>query len=362
MTSFRSPKLFWATLVLGLAAGGQALAQSDEGNQLVAKSSLGAWVLRDDPATPRLNCAVTFLPARVKQPVFTILGPTPKASSSVILFTGSDIPAAPTPQDVQLDLVQQGLATTRLRAVQLPRQGRSADGGLAIATGDIRQTLRSMRDAETNLQLQLEGRTVVQLDYDGMAAARQALLDCVDGKRFAGQSLRDATAEIRPLGDAVIQGQAWYKPAALASKRYPPKGSQAVGLIWMTDEFKAWYEQVKRDGKAPTHIPLNIARHFMRARVLDDQGSFAFTNMPAGEYLLVADFSYERTVNREEVIGRTDIYVGGNHVGSNPRITVGTYAFRQGVTFEKRVVVQPGQKTVDVQLEKSQLGCFLVCF
>lgn len=100
----------------------------------------------------------------------------------------------------------------------------------------------------------------------------------------------------------------------------------------------------------------------MSTTILDDQGSFAFTNMHAGEYLLCADFSYEKTVNQEEVIGHTDVFVGGNYVGSNAQITVGTYAFQQGLTFEKRVVVPVDSKTVEVTLDKSQIMCFLVCF
>lgn len=86
----------------------------------------------------------------------------------------------------------------------------------------------------------------------------------------------------------------------------------------------------------------------MSTTILDDQGSFAFTNMPAGEYLLIADFSYEKTVNQEEVIGHTDVFVGGNYVGSNAQITVGTYAFQQGLTFEKRVVIPVDGKTIAV--------------
>jgi hypothetical protein len=84
-----------------------------------------------------------------------------------------------------------------------------------------------------------------------------------------------------------------------------------------------------------------------------------FTNMPAGEYLLISDFSYERTRNQVEVIGRTDVYTaGGNYIGSNDQITVNTYAFQQGVTFEKRVVVPADGETIEVTLDKSCLfGC-----
>lgn len=363
MTGNWTRKIVCGFLMTGFALELNAASDdSSQNSKLVTKSALGAWMLREDPANPRLNCAVKFLSSRTNQPGFTILGPTNASPSAVILFNGADIPSSSSPQDVQVELVQQSLPTTRLRATQLPRQQGMSDGVLAVATGDIQQTMKSMRDSESNMQLRMEGTPVFSLDYDGLALARNAMLDCLAGKQFAGRTLKEATAELRPLGNSVIKGQAFFKGALLAPKKYPPKGSQAVGLIWMTDEFKAWYEQVKRDKKAPSHIPQNILKHFMATKILDDKGSFAFTNIPAGEYLLIADYSYEGTRNQEEVIGHTDIYVGGNHVGSNAQITVGTYSFQQGMTFEKHVVVPSDGQTIEVTLDKSQIMCFLVCF
>jgi hypothetical protein len=340
-----------------LAASGQDL---PEGNtKVVTKSRLGVWMLREDPAHPRLNCSLKFISSSKNPPGFTLLGPTKNSPHAVILFSGTDIPVSSTVQDVQVELVQQDLQPTRLRAKQFPRQAGSADGVLAIGVGDIRQTLKSMRDSENNMQLRMESTSVFSLDYDGLALARDAMLGCVEGRQFAGQTLKQATAELRPLGTSVIKGQAYFKGALLASRKYPPNGSQAVGLIWMTDEFKVWYEQVKRDQKMPKHIPQAILKHFMRTKILDDQGSFMFTNMPPGEYLLITDFSYERTRSQVEVIGRTDVYTaGGRHIGSNDQITVNTYAFQQGVTFEKRVVVPADGQTIEVTLDKSCLfGC-----
>lgn len=362
MTHRWAKKIFCFILMIGFAweVNVAAPGNTSEGNMLVTRSALGAWMLRESPATPRLNCAVRFVPSREKQPGFAIMGPTNDSSSAVILFNGADIPSSNSIEEVQVELVQQGLPATRMRATQLPRQ--QGEGLLAIAAGDIRQTINSMRDSERNMQLWMNGATVATLDYDGLALARSAMLACLDGKRFAGKTLKEATAELRPLGNSVIKGQAYFKPALLASKKYPPKGSRAVGLIWMTPEFKAWHEQVKREKKMPASIPESIAKHFMSTTILDDKGGFSFTNMPAGEYLLIADFSYEQTVNQEEVIGRTDVYVGGNYVGSNNQITVGTYSFQQGLTFEKPVVVPEDGKVVEVTLDKSQIMCFLVCF
>lgn len=361
----RARCMLWPLLAAGMVAtagatppGGSGL-PPDGDTKLVAKSGLGAWMLREDPANPRMNCSVKFVSARKQQSGFAILGPTKKAASAVILFHGEDIPPSPSPQDIQVELVQHSLASTRLRATQLPRQPGSQEGFLAVAAGDVRQTMKSMRDSEHDMQIRLEGVTVFSLNYDGLALARKAMFDCLEGRQFAGQTLKEATAELRPLGTSVIKGQAYFKGALLAPKKYPPKGSQAVGLIWMTDEFKVWYEQVKRDQKMPKHIPQAILKHFMRTKVLDDKGSFMFTNMPPGEYLLITDFSYERTRNQVEVTGRTDVYTaGGHYIGSNDQITVNTYAVQEGVTFEKRVVVPADGQTIEVTLDKSCLfGC-----
>lgn len=364
--------MLWPLLVAGMVAtasaaqpGGPASPgpglpfHADGKTMLVTKSGLGAWMLYEDPANPRMNCSVKFESARKKRSGFTLLGPTRKTPGAVILFNGEDIPSSPSAQNIQVELVQHRLASTQLRATQLPRQRGSQEGLLAVAAGDIRQTMKSMRDSEHNMQIRLEGTTIFSLDYDGLALARNAMLDCLEGRQFADQTLKEATAEIRPLGTSVIMGQAYFKGALLAPRKYPPKGSEAVGLIWMTDEFKVWYEQVKRDQKMPKHIPQAILKHFMRTQILDDKGSFMFTNMPAGEYLLITDFSYERTRNQVEVIGRTDVYTaGGNYVGSNDQITVNTYAFQEGVTFEKRVVVPADDQTIEVTLDKSCLfGC-----
>lgn len=151
------------------------------------------------------------------------------------------------------------------------------------------------------MQLRLEGSTVFALDYDGLALARDSLFNCLQGRQFAGQTLKEATADIRPPGTSVIKGQAFFKDGLLAAKT-------------------------------------------------------------AGECLLIADYSYEKTVNQEEVIGRTDVFAGGNDIGSNAQITVGTSACRQGLPFEKRVVVPIDGQTIEVTLDKSQIMCFLVCF
>ncbi|ENW21627.1 hypothetical protein [Acinetobacter haemolyticus] len=335
------------------------LSISNEDNQVISRSALGAWVLKQDLKQPRMNCAIRFIPLQDSETSFSIFGPTKQSSSATILFQGKNIPTARSPQDARVELVQKKLASTPLKAQILPSQN---TGILAVSTGDIHQTLKSMRDAEHDLQLRLNHATIFSLDYDGLALARNAMLDCIAGKTVKTKTLKQATAEIRPLGNSTITGQAFYKGAILAKKQYPPKGSQAVGLIWMTDEFKAWYEQVKRNQKIPEQIPENILKHFMSTRILDDQGHFKFTNLPAGEYILVANFSYEKSVSRTEVVGRTDVYVGNQHIGSNDQIAHWSYVIKEGTSFEKPVTIPKDGDSVNIILDKSQIMCFLVCF
>lgn len=336
-----------------------ATSSPEEDTQVISKSSLGVWMLKQDLNQPKLNCAIRFISAQDTQNSFSVFGATKKSSHATILFQGKNIPTTRTPEEMQIELKQQNLAATPLKAQLLP----SSDSGmLAVNTGDIQQTLKSMRDQEQNMQLKLNNATIYTLNYDGLAQARTAMQDCLAGKTVKIKPLKQATAEIRPVGNSTITGQAFYKGAVLAKKQYPPKGSQAVGLIWMTDEFKAWYEQVKRDQKLPSHISESILKHFMSTRILDDKGHFKFTNLPAGEYILVANFSYDENVSHTEVIGRTDVYAGNQYIGSNDQIAHWNYMVKKGTSFEKPVTISKDGDTINISLDKSQIMCFLVCF
>ena len=168
----------------------------------------------------------------------------------------------------------------------------------------------------------------------------------------------------RDMAEAAVLAKggrdAFYKGALLAKKQYPPKGSQRVGLIHMSDEFKQWFETVKQSQKMPDRIPERIAKHFMFATILDDQGGFRFTKLPPGEYLLIADFSYKETVTRSEVTGRTDVFVGNQHIGSNDQVAYWFEDVKKNTTFSKTVHLKDGE-AMQVTLDKSMLGCFFIC-
>lgn len=298
-------------------AGAAAQPEGGDGHQVVTRSALGAWFLKSDASRPGLNCAVLFSSVRGGTQL-AIFGPTPRPAG------------------------QKG-------------------GTLTVAVGDLAALLRSMRDQESGMELHLRQGAVFRMDYEGFDLARAAMLDCVAGRAFAGKTLDQALAEIRPLGRSTITGNVFYKGAALARKQYPPKGSQAVGLIWMTDDFKRWHEQIKKDKQPPGQMPERIAKHFMRTTITDDQGGFTFTRLPAGEYMLIADFSYQEQVTRSELVGQTHVFRGTQHVGTQDHMAYWTETVKKPTTFEKTVVIKNDGDSLTVSLDKSLLFCFFAC-
>ncbi len=331
-----------------------------DNNQIVTRSALGSWILRSDASTPGMNCAIRFVSGR-SSAEFAIFGPSPQNRNSTLLFAGPDVPWSVNEEDVLAELRLSGLPATPLKAKQMPRQVNRTGGILTVGVGDLGQLLQSMRDQEKSMELYIQQAPVFNLDYDGLAAARSAMLDCTAGRHFVGKSLDEGLAEIRPLGKSSISGQVFYKGALLASKQYPPKGSKAVSLIWMTDEFKLWHQQIKRDKKMPGVIPEKIAKHFMSTLITDDKGSFSFTRLPAGEYMLIANFSYKEDVTRSELVGQTHTFASQQHIGTQDHMTYWTETVKQPTTFEKTVFIKNDGDNLKVSLDKSLLICFFVC-
>lgn len=352
-----------ALIALHIAVAGRSEAappDGDEAGMVVVRSALGAWVLKQDPAHPGQNCAVRFIAAKKNGAGMILVGPGSGAVAAAIVLQAPNLQPPATVEQAQVELVQSGLPPARMRGQRLG--GAPGTGGmLAIPVGDLRQTMASMRDSERGMVVRIDGAEAMTLDYDGLNQARDAMLGCLDGKRLAGTTVREATAQIRPLGRSTIVGNAYFKAAVLAKKQYPPKGSPAVGLIWMTDEFKAWHERIKREKKPPERIPESVLRSFLSTTILDDAGGFRFDNLPAGEYVLVANFSYKENVSRQEVIGRTDVYAGNRYIGSNDHIASWSYDIRKATSFGKNVTIARDGETVRVTLDKSQLFCFFVC-
>ncbi|MEJ2788297.1 MULTISPECIES: carboxypeptidase-like regulatory domain-containing protein [unclassified Pseudoxanthomonas] len=344
----------------GFTAQARAAGTDDEG-RLITRNTDGAWFLQQPEGSPGKGCVARFTSAKKDQSQLALIGPTAKSATAAILMHGPRIATPPAAQEVTLELQQDGLPPATMRGALMPAGGAKGGGFLMVPVGDLKQTMGSMRPKETGMKVRVGGVDVFGLSYDGLDQARSAMLDCLAGKPYTGgKSLVEATAEIRLVGTGAIAGTAFYKGALLAKKQYPPKGSQRVGLIHMSDEFKQWFETVKQSQKMPDRIPERIAKHFMFATILDDQGSFRFTRLPPGEYLLIADFSYTETVTRSEVTGRTDVFVGNQHIGSNDQVAYWFEDVKKTTTFSKTVHLKDGE-TLQVTLDKSMLGCFFIC-
>lgn len=359
--------LFTVGLIgLMLAPWSTVVAQESAG-KIITRSELGAWHIRYDESTPGLNCGIRFITGKPNVDTIALFGPTSKTANATLLFSGAQIPITRTPTEINLILRMKGLPESNLKGVILPKQADSSTSNLMIAAGDIRKLLASMRDSELDLGLVIKREVIpqyiVELSYDGLDKARAAMLDCIAGRPIKGQSMDAALAEIRPLGKSTISGRAYFKGALFAAKQYPPKGSGAVGLIWMSDEFKAWFDEVKASKKVPDQIPENIAKHFMSTKILDDEGGFSFKRLPAGEYTLIANFSYDKEINVPEVVGQTHTFnAAGVHLGTRDNVVNWSYIIKQPTTFQKQVTIKNDGEVLDVSLDRSQIFCFLVCF
>ena len=356
------------SLSIGLLmlSGTKVHAQESDG-KIITRSALGAWHLRYNESTPGLNCGIRFISGKRNVDSFAIFGPTSTAKHSTLLFSGTQIPVTHTAQETDLILRMKGLPESNLKGVILPKQANSSTSNLMVAAGDIRTLLQSMRDSEKDLGLWMPDgvipKLLVELNYDGLDKARTAMLDCVAGRKIGGQTMDAALAEIRPVGKSSISGRAYFKGGLLASKQYPPKGSTAVSLIWLSDEFNAWFAEVKANKKLPDQIPERIAKHFISTKILDDEGRFSFPRLPAGEYTLIANFNYDKEVNVPEVVGQTHTFnAAGVHLGTQDKVVNWSYIIKQPTTFQKQVTIKNDGDNLDITLDKSQTICFFVCF
>lgn len=358
--SFLTPVL----LALLAAANGAAQAltpvERDQG-RLITRNAAGAWFLQQTEGQPGRGCAARFISGKKGNAEMALIGPSATSRSAAILLQGPRIASPASAQEVSIEVQQESTPPATMRAALIPSSGAKPGGFLMIPVGDLAQTMASMRAKEHDLRVRIGGVDAFDLSYDGLDQARSAMLDCLAGRRYtAGKSLAEATSDIRLVGNGSIAGIAFYKGAVLGKRHYPPKGGQRVGLIHMSDEFKQWFERVKQSQKMPDQIPERIAKHFMFATILDDQGGFRFTRLPPGEYLLIADFSYKETVTRSEVVGRTDVFVGNQHIGSNDQVAYWFEDVKRQTTFSKTVHLKDGE-AMQVSLDKSMLGCFLIC-
>ncbi|MDD5150466.1 MAG: hypothetical protein PHC28_08270 [Flavobacterium sp.] len=139
-------------------------------------------------------------------------------------------------------------------------------------------------------------------------------------------------------------------------KQFAPKGTTIV-LMPYTAYFKEWMELNKKQAKIKNAktipLPKDAFECFKFTTIYDDNGHFEFTNLLPSDYLLSTSFGYNHTSKRSEVTGMSDVYIGGNYVGSNVYTSVFSYSVAGKANVQKVVnVVKNGDK-LQVKLKKT---------
>lgn len=179
---------------------------------------------------------------------------------------------------------------------------------------------------------------------------------------------RKATLAMVHNGNAVIKGAAFARDNEnegglkgmavlnINKKQYAGKGTEIV-LIPYTAYFKEWIalneEQRKIKNAKPIPLPKDAFECFKRATVYDDKGSFEFTNLKPGDYLLVTAFGYTHTAKQSEETGRASVIVNGTYQGDEVYTSVFSYSSNATANIQKVVSIKKEGEKVEVKLKKT---------
>ena len=320
-------------------------------------SAAGRWVYSLDATTPGKGCMVEFLSSRNDGTSLSVIGPTAKVATGGILFSSPRIPDASSPTPTQVEMRFDGQPPIRTSALHGPAE--RALGSVLVPVRDIRQTVGSMTDAEKSVGLQLNGAAVFAMGYDGGHVARDAMMRCLAGDTSAPKAV--AGGDIGAMmGHSRISGQVSLKRALLVGREYPQKGA-VVQLIMVTDELKAYFEKVKASGVAPEtlNLPDSIKRLHRITRISDNQGHFAFENLPPGEYMVAITMDYLVEGTTEEATGNQIVTtVDGHVVGVRDETRTVRVAADRSTALEQTVVIAHDGDAVVVELKKSKMMIF----
>ncbi len=179
---------------------------------------------------------------------------------------------------------------------------------------------------------------------------------------------KKATLEMVQNGNAVIKGIAFardneneggLKGVAVLNinkKQYAAKGTEIV-LIPYTAYFKEWIALNEQQRKIKNAKPIPLSKDafdcFKRTVVYDDNGSFEFTNLKTGDYLLVTAFGYKHTSRQTEETGRASVIVNGTYQGDEVYTSVFSYSSNATATIQKVVSIKKEGEKVEVKLKKT---------
>lgn len=137
-------------------------------------------------------------------------------------------------------------------------------------------------------------------------------------------------------------------------KQYAKMGTSVI-LIPYTAYFKEWVsinEKLRKQGRS---VPLSkeAAECIKVTTVYDNKGSFEFTNLMPGEYLLYTEFGYQHTSVRNEVVGYTDTYINGMFQGTSANTEVKRYGTNAAAVIKKLVTISKASEKLSVKLKKT---------
>lgn len=190
-----------------------------------------------------------------------------------------------------------------------------------------------------------------------------------DFNPFKNKFDKEETLKLVHNGNATIQGEAFVRDNEnegmlkgmavlnINKKQFAPKGTTIV-LIPNTAYYKEWMELNKKQEKIKNAkmipLPKDAFDCFKFTTVYDDEGHFEFTNLMKGDYLLSTSFGYKHTSRRSEVVGASDVYYGGNYVGSNVYTSVFSYKVGANANIQKEITVKTDGETLKVKLKKTR--------
>lgn len=201
-------------------------------------------------------------------------------------------------------------------------------------------------------------RRIWQVDIEADGASGTTLMRLVDEEidfqPYENTFDRDATLAMVNDGNSVIKGKASARiMISVNGKRTAQKGTRVM-LIPDTPFFKEWVAVNEERKKGGTLEPLPLLEGmrdtFKVAEVYDDEGSFEFTNLKPGDYILTTSFQYQYGYSATVETGRSGVYYKNTYQGDYIHYDRVRRTATEQAAPEARVTIQADGDTVEVNL------------
>jgi hypothetical protein len=140
-----------------------------------------------------------------------------------------------------------------------------------------------------------------------------------DFQPYQNQFDHEATLAMINNGTATIRGTASAQlMLSINGRRNAERGTRVV-LIPNTPFYREWValneRRTKRDKLEPLPLPEGVAEAVKVAEIHDDNGSFEFTNLQPGQYILTTHIHYRYGYSRTVETGRSAVYYKNAYQG-----------------------------------------------